>query len=944
MRTQLPPGRILAVLITIDVLLALTFRPWTARGRQPAEDVVPTPTVERAASFDVSPPLRDLAADPAAVKMASSWSRVGARDSEEGVRVGDGLASPTSVSPLSGATSVLPLPPSGPNPFVLLQSFEGISTADLSAGLRVADPFPADATGAVGPNHYVQAVNFAYAVYNRSGQRILGPLPTGIFWSGMAGACGTGIWSDVVVLYDRQADRWFVSRFARNLSTPSDWYQCFAISQTPDPTGAYFRYAWRISTAEFNDYPKFGIWPDGYYMTALRDKIFPGKGMFVAAFERSKMLVGDPQSNGVVFIVNNTDISNAPRPAGMLPADWDGQTPPPAGAPNYLIRPTSTRLGWPSDSLEVWELRANWNSPLSSTLNLTTRIPVDPYQPACQTSPISVIQNCIPQPNTTNRLDPLSFGNIMYRLAYRNFGDHEAMVLNHTVDVGDFFPVHAGIRWYELRRSSGTPWAIYQQAVHAPDAHHRWVGSIAMDRAGDIVLGYSTSSSTRYPSIAFASRRPSDPLGTLSNETVIQSGSGAQTGFLFWSDWSQLTLDPRDDCTFWYVNSYQPFTSAAQSWNTRIAALGTATSTCPGTSDPVMSIDGPANGGVITGPFTASGFAIDKGAASGTGVTQVHVWATPNGGSPMFLGVATYGAARPDVGSIFGGRFTNSGWSLGGISLAPGTYTLTAYAFSTVTNSFSIARSVTITAVLPQSNPLMSVDAPTPNSTVGQTFTIAGWAIDRAATSGVGTDAVHAWVFPTSGAPARFVGSAGRTSRPDVAAAFGAQFLQSGYSLNVTAGAVPPDTYLLVVYARSTVTGTFNKYVALNITVSATVSNPALFVDRPAPGSTIGGVITISGWALDRGAASGPGVNDIHIWALPTSGAPGTLLGAGAYGLSRPDVGALFGAQFTNSGYTLTVDIGSVPPGSYNIVVFARSTVTGTFSFARAVPVTILAP
>ena len=509
----------------------------SVRGLDQAAAGVSAPVVEPSVAHDTSPPLRDLIAT----------GDVGApppieRENE----------SPDSMPPdtLSQTDPLFAPSADPPNPFGVLESFEGISTAGLGVVTDCTQPnscWPADASGAVGPN--------------KSGTNILGPASSAAFWSGFFAPCTFG-WTDEVVDYDHAADRWVVTRFAQDPST-NWWYECFAVSKTPDPTGSYYRYAFLISKTEFNDYEKLGIWPDAYYLTAQRNKIFPGLGLFVAAFERSKMLQGQP-AQAVVFTLDN----NGHR-AGMLPADWDGQTAPPANAPNYLIRPTASALGWPGpDALELWQFKVDWSTPAASTLTLAQTLLPAPYQPACGFN-----QSCIPQPSTSTRLDPLASGYLMYRLAYRNFGSHQALVLNQTVDTGDLTPeVHAAVRWYELR-STGGAWSIYQQGDYAPDADNRWIGSIAMDRAGDIALGYNVSGFNRYPSIAFAGRTPGDPLGTLSNETALQSGGGSQTGFIFWSDYSQLTVDPTDDCTFWYVNGYQPTTTVNQGWATHIASF-----------------------------------------------------------------------------------------------------------------------------------------------------------------------------------------------------------------------------------------------------------------------------------------------------------------------------------------------------------------------------------
>ena len=438
----------------------------------------------------------------------------------------------------------------------IVENFLGITTPP-----NTTSQWASDATGAPGPNHYMQATNFSAAIFDKQGNVVLGPFPTSDFWDGFSGPCG-GTWSDVIVLYDQEANRWFVSRFSRqNSVSPLNWYQCFAISQTPDPTGMYYRYAFLIDAEEFNDYPKFGIWPDGYYMTADRDKIFPGTGNFVAAFERAEMLTG-AAADGVVFKLD----TNGNR-AGMLPADWDGHTAPPSGAPNYLVRTLDTDTGWPADALEIWTLDVDW---ATSTFNLALQSTL--ATAAFDSALCGLNQNCIPQPDPTTGLDPLAGGRPMFRLAYRNFGTHESMVFNQTVDAADVAD-HGAPRWYELRKSGNNPWAINQQQTYAPDADHRWVASAGMDHAGNRAVGYTASGTATSPSVRIAARLATDPLSTINEEISIQAGGGSQTGFVFWADYSHMDIDPADDCTFWFTGTYQPITSAMQSWNTRITAF-----------------------------------------------------------------------------------------------------------------------------------------------------------------------------------------------------------------------------------------------------------------------------------------------------------------------------------------------------------------------------------
>ena len=513
--------------------LLMLFAGMASLGIAPAQDAnVPDrqefSTIKHAdVHHDISPPLREM--------VAESSAQLPAFDPLAG------LADPVLLSPL-GLTVAL--------------TFPGIATPPGTMGT----PWATDASGAAGPNHYVQTVNFSAAIYDKNGNLLMGPFPTAKFWNGFAGGpCGGG-WTDVIVLYDRAADRWFVSRFAaQNSMPPQNWYQCFAISQTPDPTGAYFRYAFLMDANEFNDYPKFGIWPDAYYMTADRNKIFPGLGNFVAAFERSKMLLGQPANNVIFKLANNG------HRAGMLPADWDGHMPPPPGSPNYLIKTLDPNLGWPSLGLQIWTLQVDWVNSIFNLSLLTTLTPAAFNSALCNLN-----QNCIPQPGTPQGLDPLAGGRPMFRLAYRNFGDHETLTFNQTV-IANGVLNQGGIRWYELRRSGGS-WSIFQQSTFAPDTDSRWIGSLAMDQEGNMAMGYNVSGSVD-PSIRIAGRLVGDPMNTMTEALTLKAGSGVQNGFVFWGDYSHMSLDPVDDCTFWYVGSFQPSTSTLQNWATQIGAL-----------------------------------------------------------------------------------------------------------------------------------------------------------------------------------------------------------------------------------------------------------------------------------------------------------------------------------------------------------------------------------
>ncbi|MBI3246314.1 MAG: hypothetical protein HYZ50_07395 [Deltaproteobacteria bacterium] len=443
----------------------------------------------------------------------------------------------------------------------LVLNFEGVPNVNAV--------LPPDTNGDVGPDHYVQWVNLSFAIYDKSGQILYGPVPGNTLWSGFGGPCEDTNDGDPHVLYDHLADRWLFSQPAVPNFPAGPFYQCLAVSKTPDPTGAYHRYAFLISNTKLNDYPKFGVWPDGYYMsinqfTGLGTPAAAYAGAAVVAFERAKMLTG--KSAQALYL----DLESVnPNFGGMLPADLDGP-PPPDDTPNYFAEVDDTIFGFPTDSLRIWEFHVDWTNLANSTFGLSGNpnvvLDVDPFDAnLCNFS-----SNCIPQKRVSRRLDALS-DRLMFRLQYRNFGTHQTLVANHTVDVAIN---QAGIRWYELRNSGGG-WSIHQQGTYAPDAAHRWMGSAAMDKNGNLAIGFSASNRKKFfPSIHYAGRLASDPLGELAQgEAVLKTGGGAQTHSASrWGDYSSLTVDPVDDCTFWYTSEYHPTTSV-KSWHTRVGAF-----------------------------------------------------------------------------------------------------------------------------------------------------------------------------------------------------------------------------------------------------------------------------------------------------------------------------------------------------------------------------------
>ena len=433
------------------------------------------------------------------------------------------------------------------------QGFDGIG-----AGLGAYSPryAPPDTTGAVGATQYVQWVNVDLAVFDKfSGALLSGfPKPGNALFKPMGGPCALYNDGDPIVQYDKQANRWVLSQFAVSGGSATGYWQCVAVSATSDATGAYSLYAFG-PYSQFNDYPKMGVWSDGYYVTFnMFTSTF--QGAKVCAYDRASMLAGSPATQQCFQLSSSY--------ASLQPADLDGATAPPAGAPNYLVNRLSNSLGF-------WKFKVDWGNAANSTLSGPTAIPVAAYSAACGGGA------CIPQPGTSQKLDSLA-DRLMFRLAYRNIGGVERMVVNHSVMVNQTSKPNTGnaaVRWYEIRGmngGSGTPF-IQQQSSYSPDTKFRWMGSAAMDKQGNMALGYSVASSTVKPGLAYATRLVTDPAGTLGTETSIVFGGGSQLSNLSrWGDYTHMSVDPVDDCTFWYTGQYLK-ANGTFNWSTRIASF-----------------------------------------------------------------------------------------------------------------------------------------------------------------------------------------------------------------------------------------------------------------------------------------------------------------------------------------------------------------------------------
>jgi hypothetical protein len=492
---------------------------------------------------------------------------------------GRGLAAPDARTPMVTVPEGEPLPtqaplPRQPIPDPVIQTNESdisseaiglISDPIVNVGGLTSAANPPDTVGAIGRDHFVQMVNATqFQIWDKNGNALTGPMDFGALWP-VGDTCHSNA-GDPIVVYDHLDDRWLLSQ----LEFPHQ--MCVAISQTPDPTaGTWFLYT--FNTVAFPDYPKFGVWPNGYYMSSNES---PNLGIYV--FDRTNMVLGF----AAAFMKTTIPaLVGAPgvRDTRILPADLDGAPPPGGRPPNFFVRTVDDQqdLANPTDRIEVYEALPDWVNMNFSFGLVDTLTPAQFQVMVCNRNGFGV-RDCIPQPTmATNTVDSLST-RVMMQLKYRNFGAFEAMVVNQTIDISGsipgalgFVPAKevAGIRWYELRKS-GANWTIYQQGTFAPQPLgataenqllHRWMGSAAMDKDGNIALGYSVTNSDPnapvFPGIRYTGRRFDDPLDLMpQGEKVILDGMNAQTQGLGarWGDYSALNVDPVDDCTFWYTN------------------------------------------------------------------------------------------------------------------------------------------------------------------------------------------------------------------------------------------------------------------------------------------------------------------------------------------------------------------------------------------------------
>lgn len=492
----------------------------------------------------------------------------------------------------------------------VIESFDGLGQGFTGPQGRAVLRNPSDNTLAVGRDHIVQIVNSRLAIFARAGSRydstgrvLYGPVPTNTVFRGAGGACEARNSGDAVVRHDQLADRWLIVMpvFQRSVWRADDpvapragepavasrpvrrgqpgaavplfvpapvndsvaprppaprdsgaYAMCYAISATADPLGSYYRY--EFVRPLFPDYPRPAVWPDGYYVpTSTGDDVIEKHACVV---DRARMLRGEEASEQCVVIADVNFLNNV---------DLDGTVLPPDGAPNIMLAAGGSQLRHRlQDSvLLAWTFHVDWSDIARTTVSGPTAIAVAPYHYLCN----GQLTNCVPQPGTDRRLDAQG-DKLMARVVYRRIGARESIVAVHSVDAG----TSGGVRWYELLVERDRTLRVAQQGTYAPDSSFRWMGSPAIDRFGNIGIGYSFGGTPFFAGQRFAARRRSDPRGQLTlREQVLIDGGAAQATTLRWQDYTQTAVDPRDDCTIWYVGDYLRAGSAG--YSSRIGAF-----------------------------------------------------------------------------------------------------------------------------------------------------------------------------------------------------------------------------------------------------------------------------------------------------------------------------------------------------------------------------------
>jgi hypothetical protein len=534
--------------------LAYTAHPGaSAMAQKPSQQMTQQPgwqphwRVIADSHHDVSPPLRELALLPL-------QPSEGEHEAVKNPRIPINHTGTDRPDPVVQTKFLNPLTANIPNPIL---NFDGIPITNSFCGC-----YPPDTNGAVGLTQYVQIANIAYQVFNKfTGASIMGPTSVRTIWTGFAGNCAVTNDGDVVMLYDKLADRWLISQ----IGGFSDEDECIAISTTRDATGSYYRYEFDNIAAgtNFNDYPKFGAWPDAYYMSD--NTLAPGPGAYIGtapfAFDRAKMLCGLAATVITPGVIGNPANNEDP----IMPSDFDGTVLPPSGAPNSYVE-VPNLAGNNGGTYRTWHYHVDFAIPANSTFTQFAAPEAAPFAFICLNAP------CVPQLGSPDNLQGWS-DRLMYRFAYRNFGTpsapNESGVCNFSVSSGGV----GAPRWFELKNLTNGPVTLNQESTYQPDSTWRWLGSVAMDHSGDLAVGFSASSAAINPQVRYATRLSTSPLSTLDGEAHLFDGTGSQLDSSHrWGDYSAMGVDPVDDTTMWYTQEYYATTSSAN-WRTRIGTF-----------------------------------------------------------------------------------------------------------------------------------------------------------------------------------------------------------------------------------------------------------------------------------------------------------------------------------------------------------------------------------
>lgn len=528
-------------------------------------------------------------------------------------------------------------------------SFAGLDHTGWGAG------WPPDPNGDVGPSNYVEAVNTSIGVFAKNGTEQTAITFDDLFPQGSTGTpCDDSNQGDPVALYDPFGDRWIVSDFAWSNFSTGPFYQCMAVSQTSDPLGSWYFYAWKTeSGASLPDYPKLGVWPDGIYMSA---NVFASTGseafqnVQVWAFNRQQMEAGNPAAQGVTFGVPSR--VGGVAVFSLLPSNARQVTgAPPAGSPNYF----ASIYG--SYAIRTWKFHVDWTTPANSTFTGPTNTAISTF---------NVGPSDVPE-RDGNTLDTLTY-RLMMQNQYTNLNGRESLWLTHTIGNGGGV---AQVRWYELPVTGGAIGSVRQQSTWAPDSLNRFMPSLAVDKKGDLAIGYSVSDASMYPALRIAGRLAGDPLNTLTQgeQTMVQGGGfqcctfGDGSTNNRWGDYSAMTIDPSDGCTFWYTGEYydaHPTTLAGDNWLTRIGSFQLPGCSSSTQAAPTVSGFSPASGPVGTsvtvsgtGFTNASAVKFNGTSASYTVNSDTQVTATvPAGATSGPISVTNAGGTGTSTGSF----------------------------------------------------------------------------------------------------------------------------------------------------------------------------------------------------------------------------------------------------------------------------------------------------